>query len=48
MEGPDYRKINNLIIHNNRVEKLLQKLKVNKASGPDDLPALILKKMQLN
>jgi hypothetical protein len=43
MEGEEYPKIDNLNIHTKGVENLLQKLKVNKASGPDDLPANILK-----
>ena len=43
MEGPEYPTIDILNIHIKGVEKLLQKLKVNKASGPDDLPAYILR-----
>jgi hypothetical protein len=43
MEGLTYPTINNLNIHTKGVENLLQKLKVNKASGPDDLPAYILR-----
>jgi hypothetical protein len=43
MVGPEYPTIDNLNIHTKGVEKLLQKLKVNKASGPDDLPAFILR-----
>ena len=43
MEDPEYPTIDTLSIHIKGVEKLLQKLKVNKASGPDDLPAYILR-----
>ena len=43
MEGPEYQRIDNLNIHTKGVENLLQKLKINKASGPDDLPAYILR-----
>ncbi len=43
MEGPTYPKIDNLKIHTKRVEKLLQRLKINRASGLDDLPAYILR-----
>jgi hypothetical protein len=43
MEGPEYPTIDNLNIHTQGVKNLLQKLKVNKASGPDNLPAYILR-----
>jgi hypothetical protein len=45
MDGPDYPQINDLKIINKGVVKLLQNLKVNKAPGPDDLPAYILKEL---
>ena len=45
MDGPEYPRINELVINENGVEKLLSNLKVNKASGPDDLPATVLKEL---
>jgi hypothetical protein len=45
MDGPSYPQINELTIINKGVVKLLPKLKVNKASDPDDLPAYILKEL---
>ncbi len=45
MDGPEYPQINNLIIHFNRVKKLLKKMNVNKTSGSDDLTAYITKEI---
>ncbi len=43
MERPKYPSIGNLSTNNKEVEKRLQKLKINKASGPDDIPPYILR-----
>ncbi len=43
MEGPEYPIIDSLNIQSKEVDELVQKLRVNKASGPDDLPAFIHK-----
>ncbi len=45
MEGPEYEEIDKLEINVKGVEKLLKNLKVNKAPGPDDIPARILKEL---
>ncbi len=45
MEGPEYEEIDNLVINVKGVEKLLKNLKINKAPGPDDIPARILKEL---
>ncbi len=42
MKGPECPIIDNLSIRTKGVEKLLQKLIVNKVAGPDDLPGYIL------
>ncbi len=43
MEGQNTLTIGNLTINTEEVEKLLQKRKINKESGPDDIPAFILR-----
>ena len=45
MDGPQYQKIYELKISTEGVEKLLKNLKVNKASGPDDIPGVVLKEL---
>ncbi len=43
MERPKYPTIGNPTINTKEAEKLLHKLKINKASVPDDIPAYILR-----
>ena len=45
MDGPAYPNIRDIKIENKGVEKMLKSLKVNKAPGPDELPAYILKEL---
>jgi hypothetical protein len=43
--GPSFPSAGKLVVNANGVTKLLSSLKVNKASGPDDLPCRILKEL---
>lgn len=47
LPGPAFQHINRLQISVDGVTKLLQQLKVNKASGPDDIPCRILKELAI-
>ena len=43
MEGPEYPEIENLVVENNGVVKLLKNLNPSKAPGPDGIPSKVLK-----
>ena len=45
LDYPQQEDISQLTINTAGVEKLLGKLKVNKAAGPDDIPCIILKEL---
>lgn len=45
LEGNPYPPLPKLTIHVDGVEKLLSRLKINKSSGPDDIPNRVLKEL---